>query len=188
MSSQPQWPPLSAEQPSLETDRLVLAPFSESHLTGAYVSWLNDPEVVRYSEQRHHTHTLAECRTYVERFKDSPDWLLAVTVKGDPLKHIGNLVVEFDLNNLTAEMTILIGEKTVWGKGYGTEAWSAVLEDLLTNRGIRKVSAGTMAANEGMLRIMDRSGMTEEARLRAHFLFEGQDMDIVRAAAFAPRG
>ena len=51
----------------LETERLTLTPFNtERHLTERYVAWLSDPDVVRYSEQRHRTHTLASCRHFAE--------------------------------------------------------------------------------------------------------------------------
>ena len=43
----------------LETPRLRLEPFAEAHLTERYVRWLGDPAVMKYSEQRFRTHTLA---------------------------------------------------------------------------------------------------------------------------------
>jgi len=61
-----------AERPVLQTARLRMVPFSEAHLTTRYVGWLNDPEVVRYSEQRHQTHTIESCRSYLLSFSGTP--------------------------------------------------------------------------------------------------------------------
>jgi hypothetical protein len=39
-------------------------------------------------------------------------------------EHIGNIVVYIDSFNMTANLTILIGEKKYWGKGYGLIAFN----------------------------------------------------------------
>ena len=45
-----------AESTVIGTTRLQIIPFREEYLTERYVSWLNDPEVVRFSDQRHRQH------------------------------------------------------------------------------------------------------------------------------------
>ncbi len=158
-------------------------PFSEQHLTETYVGWLNDPEVVRYSEQRHRTHTLESCRAYARGFAGSGDSFLAV--EADGLGHIGNLVVTRDAPNACADMSIMIGAPAARGQGYGTEAWGAVLKHLLKIEGLRKVTAGTMAANKGMVAVMRRTGMTIEATRPCQFLLDGEEIDLVMAGALA---
>ena len=62
----------------LESERLRLEPFAERHLTPVYVSWLNDPDVTRYSEQRFRAHTIESCRDYVSAFENSANSLWAI--------------------------------------------------------------------------------------------------------------
>jgi RimJ/RimL family protein N-acetyltransferase len=50
---------------------------------------------------------------------------------------------------------------------------------------MRKVTAGTMAINEPMLRIMYASGMVEEGRRKRQFLVDGAEIDAVLVALFA---
>jgi hypothetical protein len=56
----------------IKTERLLLEPFSEKYLSERYVSWLNDHEIVRYSEQRHRTHTIESCREFMNSFENTP--------------------------------------------------------------------------------------------------------------------
>ncbi|HEX6063916.1 MAG TPA: GNAT family protein [Longimicrobiales bacterium] len=169
---------------SFEGGRVV--PFAPRHLTSRYVGWLNDPEVVRYSEQRHRVHTLESCRQYYQSFADSPDQFLAVEIDAGPDGlHVGNVGIAVDLPNLVADVSIIIGEKSVWGTGIASKAWTAVVEHLLTPGQMRKVTAGTMSVNEPMLQLMRRSGMLIEAVRPKHFLWEGREVDLVLAARYS---
>jgi len=170
--------------PTLETERLTLTAFSDEFLTERYVGWLNDPDVVRYSEQRHRQHTVESCRAFAAGFVDGPSHLWAIIDKTRELGHIGNINTDVDAPNGTADVAVLIGEKKVWGRGYGAEAWIAVMDYLLGPGGMRKVTAGAMAENKGMLAIMEKSGMVDEGRRVRQFLLDGREVDVILAARF----
>jgi RimJ/RimL family protein N-acetyltransferase len=167
----------------IRTPRLFIRPFAEGDVTDRYISWLNDPVTVRYSMQRHVTHTRETCRAYVVSMREKRDWFLAILREESP-RHIGNISVAFDQPNLTADMAIVIGEPDARGMGYGFEAWLAVLDNLLGAAGIRKVTAGTMAANAPMLAVARKSQMIEEGRQRQQYLFHGEEVDRVLFARF----
>lgn len=173
-----------ARAPDIETERCWLRSFSETFLTARYVSWLGDPAVVRHSDQRHRRHTLESCRSYMQSFEVSPHYFMAIVAKDPALGHIGNINAYVDVHNAVADIGILVGEKAVWGQGYGSEVWSAFTRFLLNDQGMRKVTAGTMATNYGMLGIMRRCGMTIEATRRRQALWEDQEVDMVYAALF----
>jgi len=168
---------------SIETLRLSLVPFSEKYLTGRYVAWLNDPETVKYSENRHKTHTLETCRQYTENFKDSPSYIWAITLK-DTGEHVGNINAHVNSVNSIADVGIIIGEKEYWGQGYASEAWNGVIDFILNDARIRKVTAGTMSENEGMLKIMRKSGMVDDGVRKRHYLLDGTEVDIIHMAIF----
>lgn len=167
----------------LETTRLRIVPFCEEHLTERYVSWLNDPIVVRFSQQRFRTHTLASCREYSESFRGTDDEFWAIVAREPSLGHVGNMTVSRDLRHGTADIAILIGERSVWGRGYAYEAWMAMCDDLFRH-GARKITAGTLATNEPMLALMRRAGMSSDGVRRRQELFEGREVDLVYAALF----
>jgi len=167
----------------LESARLRIVPFDSSFLTERYVSWLNDPEVVRHSEQRHRRHTLESCAAYWRAIEASPHYFCAILKKDDG-EHIGNMTIVMDIPNQVADIALMIGERKYWGSGFGSEAWLAVMEALFAHLPVRKITAGTMATNLGMLAVMKKSGMAEEGRRSRHFLWEGQEVDMVMAARF----
>lgn len=171
--------------PLLEGNGIRIRAFQTTHLTERYISWLNDPEVVRYSEQRHCKHTLLTCTHYFEAMQKTNHHFLAIEVDNQDLGHIGNIGVSVDPFNLTADMSIIIGEKRVWGIGFASIAWNTVLKELFENHGIRKITAGTMATNEPMLRMMKRSGMHIESIRQAHFIWQGELVDLVQSAIFS---
>lgn len=173
-----------AESPILRTERLLIKPFSEEHLTARYVRWLNDRSVVRYSEQRHRAHTLDSCRDYWRFFGGTPNYFWAMIAHDPALGHIGTLNAYLDPEHLVADVGILIGEPSAWGTGLGTEAWKAVCQYLLGEVKVRKVTAGTLSVNQAMLGIMRKAGMVEDGRRLRQYLFEGQEVDIVYAAIF----
>lgn len=171
--------------PTIETERLRLVPFAERHLTPAYVGWLNDPAIVRYSELRHRSHTVGSCRAYMESMHADGHlfWAIERTAGGDAA-HVGNLTAYLDPANGLADLAILIGASDARGAGFGREAWVGACEWLATQPGIRKICAGTIVANRGMLRAMEAAGMAIEARKVAHFVVDGQPMDLVFGARF----
>jgi len=168
----------------LRTGRLTIEPFSEVHLTSRYLAWLNDAEVVQFSEQRHKQHTLTSCREYMLSFADSSDAFLALVTRSEEARHIGNMTIAIDEQNSVADLSILIGDSSMWGQGYATEAWTAVCHALLAN-GVRKISAGTLASNTGMLKVMQRAGMVLDGHRRAHRLVNEQPVDVIYGALFA---
>ncbi len=167
----------------IETENLLIEPFGEKHLSERYVKWLNDPDVVRFSRHRHKKHTLESCKKYLEEFKDSPHFLWAINLKENS-EHIGNINAYIDEINQTADIGIMIGENRFQHKGYGAEAWKAVCDFLLKNKKIRKISAGALATNVNMIRIMKKTGMQEDGRRIRHHIWEGQEVDIIHMAIF----
>ena len=127
------------------------------------VGWLNDPEVVRYSEQRHKIHTEESQQEYIQ---DGPDVFREIYTN---TSFIGTITAQIDRPNSVADVGILIGDKSAWGKGYGTEAWIAFCDHLFLHQ-IRKIEAGAMSTNVGMIKIFTKSGMTFEGFRDNHFI------------------
>jgi len=166
------------------TNRLVLEPFKEHHLSDRYVEWLNDPMVTEYSELRHRHHTIESCKSYYHSFIGSIHFFWAILLRSPKNFHIGNITAHIDFPNLIADLGILIGEKNYWGNGFGLEAWQAVLSFLFKEKRIRKITAGTLATNSGMIQIMRRSGMKEDGLRVKHFLQDNKAVDVIHYCIF----
>jgi RimJ/RimL family protein N-acetyltransferase len=170
--------------PTLRAARLRLEPFALSHISGRYIGWLNNPENVRFSNQRHRRHTRESCVAYLNSFKDTPHYFMAIIADDPALGHIGNINAYVDEPNLRADVGILVGEQSVWGRGYGAEAWMTLCRHLLLERRLRKVTAGTVAANAGMLGIMKKCGMKPDGVRVRHELIDGEAVDVIHVALF----
>lgn len=176
---------LRLSQPEeIPTQRLRLVPFSSEHLTPRYISWLNDQEVMKFSEHRHETNTLATGRAYWQSFQGTNNFLWAIEARDSTLGHIGTMTAYLDIINEVADMGIMIGNRLAWGKGYGLESWQALGRWLLEEAGVRKITAGTMADNKAMLAIMNKAGMVPDGVRKAQVLLDGQPVDIVYSALF----
>lgn len=169
---------------SIETARLSIVNFSERHITDRYLAWLNDQEVLRFSDQRHRRHDFPSCKEYLLSFRDSSNELLAIIAKDSELGYIGTMSVYVEELHGIADLGIMIGERKAWGLSYGAEAWSAVCDHLFTNTNIRKITAGTIETNIPMIKLMKKVGMVEDGRRKAQCLWEGKAVDVIHAALY----
>lgn len=154
--------------PTISTSRLVLRPLVKA--TQRQLEWLRDPKVVEFSEQRHRGHTLSSQLKYINSFTGgSHIWAICRT---DDDEHIGNLTASHDAPNDVADIGIMIGKTDCWGLGYATEAWKSACSWLLDKDcgAIRKLEAGAMKCNVGMLRVLQKSGFTFECERPGHFM------------------
>ncbi|WP_255011921.1 GNAT family N-acetyltransferase [Cyanobium sp. Cruz-8D1] len=169
---------------NLITLRLRLRPFHSADINATYLSWLNDLEVTRFSNQRFIEHTADSCAVYLSHFERSGNNFLLIEKTQDQ-RPIGTATVYRKSQHGTAEIGLLIGERRCWGQGYGREAWQAVLEALLAEEGMRKVTGGTAHPNRAMVRIMEQSGMELESVRVDQELIEGNLVDLLYYARFA---
>lgn len=157
--------------------RVQLARFRPDDITPAYLSWLNDAEVLRFSNQRFRRHYAETARTYLQSFDGTDNLFLAIrAVQYGTM--IGTMTAYVDSRHGTADIGLLIGERAVWGRGFGLAAWQLLIDALLACPGMRKITAGTLGGNVGMLRIMQRSGMALEGIRRQQELVDGEPQDI----------
>lgn len=97
---------------------------------------------------------------------------------------IGTMTAYMSRHHGTVDVGIMIGDMSVWGMGYGQDAWNTFTAWLLERKDIRKLTAGALACNYGMIKLMERSGMMLEAVRRAQECVEGQPVDVLYYAKF----
>jgi len=171
---------------NLITPHLRLRPFESADINATYLGWLNDPVVTRFSNQRFHQHTAETCAAYLASFAWSSNNFLLIEQLEDQ-RPIGTATVYRSVQHGTADIGLMVGERRCWGQGYGRESWQAVLEALLAEEGMRKVTGGTARPNRAMVRIMEQSGMELDAVRARQELIDGQPVDLLYYARFAER-
>lgn len=168
----------------LHGNKVTLRPFTEQDITGAYIGWLNNPLVTRLSNQRFRKHDAQSSLVYLRSFEGTDNLFVSVTLNASG-QAIGTLTAYVSRPHGTADVGIMMGEPAAWGQGLGQDAWNTLCTWLLTERGVRKLTAGTLDCNFGMIRIMERSGMQLEGVRRAQEMVDGQPYDVLYYARFA---
>lgn len=160
--------------------RVQLATFTEADIGADYVGWLNDPLLMRYSNQRFRRHTAESCRAYLASFAGTDNLFLSIRHEG---RMIGTMTAYVSAVHGTADMGLLIGAGRQ-GLGLGKDAWATLLAHLL-GTGLRKVTGGTLSCNGAMLGVMRAAGMEPDGVRRAQELVDGVPQDILYFATFA---
>lgn len=167
----------------LENSRIKMVPFSERDIEDTYLGWLNDPVVTRYSNQRFIVHTHYSCREYLKGFNRTENLFLIIKRQSDNTP-IGTMTAYINKYHGTADMGLMIGDRSSWGMGFGQSAWNCLGEFLLYDLKVRKLTGGTASSNRPMVTIMKRFGMTLEAVRRDQEIVEGALQDVVYYAKF----
>lgn len=160
-------------------------PFSKEDITNKYLGWLQDPTVTRFSNQRFLDHDYESCLNYLNSFKGTQNLFLAID-KLEEEKMIGTLTYYISEYHHTVDVGILIGDRSIWGKGYGQDSWDSSVNWLIKDCGYHKVTAGAVRPNKGMLLLMERSNMKLEATKEKQELIEGKFEDLLYYSIFNP--
>lgn len=159
----------------ISTDRLVLLPGLTPQIR--IVNWLNDRNLMRYSEQRHQIHTLESQADYLAHFDHYAQYFYWEIWLKNTSNIIGSITADIDLNNKVADLGIMVG----WyfqKRGYALEAWNRVIKWLFDTDRARKVEAGFMDNNTAMHALANKAGMHGEGFRINHFWWEGQGVDL----------
>mgnify|MGYP001209666659 CR=1 FL=1 len=150
-----------------ETKSIKLVKFNKKFISKKYISWLNDKNLMKYSENRYKKHTKLSCKKYLNNFNKTHNKFFAI-IDTDNSDHIGNITAIIDKKNNTADIGILIGKKN---RGYGQIAWKTMM-NYLFKINIRKITGGCMRNNKAMIKIFIKSKMNFEYIKKKHFLYD----------------
>jgi [ribosomal protein S5]-alanine N-acetyltransferase len=151
---------------SLPGGRVSLRLLTPSDCTDRYVAWLADPEVNRFLETRYAEQTLEMIQGFVTSMLSSEHSYLFAIVENTSGEHVGNIKIGPVVpRHLYADVSYFVGERSAWGKGYGTEAVRLVTRFGFERLGLHRCQAGFYESNIGSQRVLEKAGYTREARL-----------------------
>jgi len=156
--------------------RVRLRPITEADLPD-YVRWLNDPEVREFAPVSVDHVTMEFEREWLARMAtDDRRRIWAIDADGC---HIGNCALYLDESGRGASFGITIGDKTAWGKGYGTAALREVLRIAFEEMGLHRVHLTASADNARAIRCYEKAGFRHEGLRRKSRLNRGEWLDEV---------
>lgn len=169
----------------IETERLRLRHFRESDLAALY-AYRQDPAVARYQGWEPDTESEADVLERIEEMAKLPGviqnrWFqIAVEVKAT-----GELIGDCGIRLSQDTRQVITGytfASAAQGKGFATEAMTALLNYLFTELAVHRVAADALAVNARSVRLLERLGFRREGYfLEAEWFEDGWADNVIYA-------
>jgi len=147
-----------------------------------FIEWVNDPEVTRGVGLYLPMSSLDEEKWFETAMqKPQEEKPLVIEIKGGNEWHvIGNSgFFKFDWIVRSAQVGIMIGDKSVWNQGYGTETMRLLLRHAFQTLNLRRVSLRVNSDNLYAIRTYEKVGFRHEGRLRQAVYLDGEYHDLL---------
>ena len=165
----------------LETPRLVLREYTKDDST-AVLAYQSDPRYLRYYPWEGRTLDDAQrfVRTFIDWQSESPRRRFQLAVL---LRESGALIGSCGVrrkpdDDTEADIGFELSPEH-WGRGYATEAATAMAEFAFRELGVLRLSSWCIAENAASARVLEKLGMSLEGRLPAAEHFKGRDWDTL---------
>ena len=151
--------------------------------------WLEDPEVSEswfgrysYGDPAHLGYHPSEMEHASEEewervFSDEEHKILSVCTEDG--EHIGEVHVAIEQSLGDGQLSILIGRKDMWHRGYGTAGMSAILQAAFSEYGLYRVWVDVPEYNTAARAMFSHLGFVHEGTLRKSRPHEGSRFDSV---------
>ncbi len=128
--------------------------------------WRSTPELSRFDAAQPLSLTYHQyLALYREELLYPSPYRRSLAIEDEHARHIGNIMYyNIDTFHGEAELGITVGEKSCWGKGYGSAAVALLLEYLLGRQGFRRIYLKTLDWNERARRCFISAGFAEYSR------------------------
>ena len=172
----------------LKGKSLYLAEFQETHLHNPrYFAWLRDLDVVgpiyRFEYLKPISFSVIE--NQVRMIMSSPNDCFFAIHLNQTNEFIGTLKIgHISLRAGLADIGILIGEKSHWGKGYAKDAIAVACHYAFETLSLRRLTAGTPSNNISMVKCFEKVGFQREGLLRKELLIKGEYVDKILFGTF----
>jgi [ribosomal protein S5]-alanine N-acetyltransferase len=171
---------MGAEHHRFETARLSFRPLGTEDCNATYLGWLNDPIINRFLETRHSEQSLESIRAFVEAVNARENEHLFGIIQKTDGAHIGNIKVgPISAIHHRGDVSLFIGERAAWGKGFACEAISGISRFAFDVLGVKKLCSGMYAENQGSFRAFLKAGYKHEGTRRHQGMIDGVLLDIL---------
>ena len=169
-----------SEQPSLETRRLLLRPFSLVDAP-AVRRLAGDERIAATTLNIPHPYEPGMAEDWIDTHQESYDrggTVHFAVVRRQDSALFGAIGLRIEEAYDWAELGYWIGVRN-WNKGYCTEAARAVVDYAFQERGLNRIHAQHLLSNPASGRVLQKVGMTHEGVLRQHVKKRARYEDIV---------
>ena len=165
------------QNPFIVGERIYLRPLEPAQDYHLYSTWRNDEEIRRYFSIYPTNDTRSKERLEL-LYKDGKHIIFGVALNEN--NRLIGLVGLKDINyiNQSAGFYIIIGDRSAWGKGYGTEATKLMIRYGFLELNLNRIQTQSMEDNIGGWRADEKAGFNYEGTLREVILRFGKYIDV----------
>ena len=165
------------QNPFIVGERIYLRPLEPAQDNHLYSTWMNDEEIRRYFSIYPTSDSRGKERIE-QLYRDAKHIIFGVALNID--NRLIGLVGLKDINpvNQSAEFYVIIGDRTAWFKGYGTEATRLMFHYGFMELNLNRIQTQDMDENVGGWRADEKAGMQYEGTLRQVILRFGKYHDV----------
>lgn len=173
----PRSPSLKPNHDHCTTRDILLRPLAERD--AAYLArWKSDPSIDPI-RSRKRTSPAAEL-DWLRQCNSATHQVFWGLERRDTGQLIGYASVWlFSPEDRKATLMIYLGDKTSWGRGYGTQVVSFLLKEAFTTLDAHRVELEVVASNHRAIALYNRFGFKFEGRLREAILLDSGFVDLV---------
>lgn len=141
--------------------------------------WANDPEIRQLTGEVLPM-SMKKAAEFMEKVNTEKDrvWFSVVLKENDRVIGEAGLLRMFHPWR-TTDLTLIIGEKDCWGKGYGTEALLLLLDYAFGYLNFHRVSVGVVGFNKRALQVYEKVGFRKEGVQREGYYYNHEYHDFV---------
>jgi RimJ/RimL family protein N-acetyltransferase len=170
----------------IEGERVVLRRHVPANVA-AFRRWYADPEVARLARYQDSPMREDEVNRFFQLRALGPESLTMAIHEKTTGRLIGTCAFsQLDGDNGSAMYHITIGEKDVWGRGYGTEATRLMVDHAFGTLNLHRIALSVFEFNERAIRAYARVGFLTEGRAREAVWRDGRWWDELSMSLLAP--
>lgn len=158
---------------------MVLRAFARDDLA-TYAQWLNNAEVTHLLEMGARPTRESDCETFWKLANETEDAVVFAIESGETQQAVGTCGL-YLINPICrrAQLNILLGEPSVWDKGFGSEATKLLLEYGFAKLNLNSIQLGVNADNKRAVRAYEKCGFVHEGIRRQFVYRNGRYYDVV---------
>lgn len=135
-----------------------------------YCGWFADVDVTRYMLVRFPASLQQEEEWYTSMARSTSDVVWNIVVDGEIIGNTG--IHSIDWISRHGSTGSVIGNRSMWGKGYGSESVRLRTAYAFEELGLERLESESFADNVAMHRALEKSGYRKFAT-RSHYVYRG---------------
>ena len=177
---------LLSDMNMFEGSKVLLRYYKDSDIEKAH-KFINDYDISKYlAKGAVFPLSFGEEEEFIKNNKSNSNLTYNFAIEDiDTGDYIGGCGINnTDLKNRNCEIGIFIGDKNVWGKGYGTDALEVLINFIFNELNLEKIKLSTYSFNDRAIKCYTKLGFEVEGTLKKEIFRDGKYHDTILMAMF----